>query len=144
MPRLYIASDFPLELLRAPGWLGSKLFFRESLWQNWSLDEREASLFWGEAARLHYSGIRLLAGVGLNIYLIDRDAVLMGAKSLSLLSALEKADRQRQTIEPNLFGWLFSGWSLLGSSWFYQWPSLIERSSELARSATKLEAEAET
>lgn len=141
-PRIYLSSKLPIEALGLPSLFGDNILVSESLWQSWHSDEKEACLFWLSAARSRYSAYRSLFGGRLQIFILDRDSLLLGAPFIGLLGCLEKAERHRAQLKASLFQWLFSGWSLLGGSWFQDWPSVPERCRALAAENTKLLAEA--
>lgn len=73
--------------------------------------------------------------------MIDRDALLMGARTLSLISALEKSESFEKTLASSFGRDFWAGLSLRGPSWVSDWPSPIERASALSREQTRLEAE---
>lgn len=87
-PVLYSCKHLSEGFIAFPCILGLIIFVDEQLWLRWNLKERQAAIFWAIASAQRSTMItRLLRLVPAEK--ADRDAVLLGAEALDLVSSLE-------------------------------------------------------
>lgn len=117
---------------------GRHLFVEEKLWDLWTQAEREAVAHWARAVTKRFALWRRLLG-WIDVHLADRDAILLGAKSMELCSAIEKADRYlRESRKAEASISILNGLGLTGHSPLRAWPTPEQRAQHLSRHQSRL------
>jgi hypothetical protein len=111
-------------------WFNRFFLIDERLWNDLSLEQREALLIWGYSAQIQWSFISRIFKA-MNISSTDRDCLVVGAQLESLISVLMKTSDFRKNQSPSELGHLISGLSLIGPSILDPWPSIEAREAKL-------------
>ncbi len=108
--------------------IGSHHFVAESLWESWTVQEREAALIWAHQAHAqHHLILRLIFPA--EVRTIDRNALLLMQQPLHLIPMLEKAAMDAPTDR----SFWATGLGLLGPSWWSAWPKLADRTAWISK-----------
>ncbi|TVQ80939.1 MAG: hypothetical protein EA369_01210 [Bradymonadales bacterium] len=129
-------SSFPAGLIYVPTLKRCLILVSENFWTSLEAKESEALLIWISASRLSWTAWRALIFAP-PLQKIDRDCLFLGAKTLALVSALEKLAEYRKAKSIPLFESSLTGWSPIGPSWVGDWESIPWRMKELSRLETK-------
>ncbi|MDB5037141.1 MAG: hypothetical protein JWQ35_669 [Bacteriovoracaceae bacterium] len=131
VPLVYLSDSPMIETLSMKTSLGSAVFIHKLLWADLSNEEKEAYIAWTMSADLRASVFERIF-FKTKVGVLDRDVALLGASPLALVSLLKKIIQFRESHSPSIMGSWLSGLSLLGPSFFGEWPSHDERMKHLA------------